>query len=741
MSTGDFPVRDDRYTILQGEMDWLRVAFWETLFSQSNGLLGMRGCFEEPMAGTRSRNLTFMAGLYNTLSGGLPELPALPDALSTRIVLGEQPFDLRRGHIRGFSRWLDMKRGLLCREVAWQDPSGHTTRLTFQRFVSLTERNLLVVRIRITPLDWSGPLEVEAAIRQPTAPPGVKHSHWKSPRLKSPADGLATLETRTRQTRRPLAVAAVYTATAEIEAIPGKACTDAESAGQSFMLDAVENQTYTFDRFVAYVADTTGAKSPVKQARQIALAAGRSGWDRQLEDHAAACAELWDRIDIEIDGPVEDQRAVRFNLFQLATLCPRPGEIASIGPKGLSGTHYSGHVFWDTEIYMLPFFALTNPEDAKALLTYRCAMLDGARRKARSNNYRGAQYAWESADTGEETCPKGWTDLATGRQHRIWCGDIQDHITADVPFAIDQYVRVTGDEAFLWEHGAEVFFETARFWAGRVTRNSDGKFEIRDAMGPDEFHAPVDNDAFTNYLARWNLLAAADLWDDVRFPENKRKDVAATLGLEAGEVATWRDIARSMVLLYNEQTGLIEQHTGFFERPEVSPDILRVERSTSITEIIGGDMAIAGQVVKQAEVVLLQALLEDQFTRQSREANFAYYEPRTCHDSSLSVSAHAWAAARLGRIEQAYDFFRRAAYLDLDDLGGNAADGLHTANMGGVWLAVAFGFVGLNLKGEIPTASPALPANWNRLKMNINFQGTRYVVDCRSDQATVGVRG
>lgn len=740
MITGGFPPRDDRYAILQGEMDWLRIPFWESLFSQSNGLLGIRGSFEEPMLGTRSRSLTCMAGLYDTLSDGLPELPPLPDALSTRIVLCDQPLDLRRGHIRSFARWLDMKRGLLCREVVWQDPAGRTTRLTFQRFVSLADRNMISIRICVTPLDWSGPLEVEMGVRHNAAIAGDGPSHWERPRLKSSASGLATLETRTRQTRQPLAVAGTYIANGGDNPLLGEAFAGPDVAGQAFILEVAQDVNCTFDRFVAYIAGAADAEFPVKPARQAVLAAGKKGWDDQLENHVIACAEMWDRMDIEIDGPIEDQRAVRFNLFQLATLCPQPGEIASIGPKGLSGTHYSGHVFWDTEIYMLPFFALTYPDGAKSLLNYRYKTLDGARRKARANHYRGAQYAWESADTGDETCPTCWTDLATGEKHRIWCGDIQDHITADVPFAIDQYVRATGDEAFLWDRGAEIFFETARFWAARVTRNRDGKFEIRDAMGPDEFHVHVDNDAFTNYLARWNLLAAADLWDRGGLPWNRRKDVAARLGLEADEVASWREIAGGLVLLCGEETGLIGQHTGFFDRPDVSPDILRITRNTSITEIIGPEMVIEGQVVKQAEVVLLQAMLEDQFSRESRQVNFDYYEPRTCHDSSLSVSAHAWAAARLDRIEQAYSYFRRAAYLDLNDLAGNTADGLHAANMGGVWLTVALGFAGLDLKGDAPTATPALPSSWRHLRMNITFRGKKYVADCNRDRATVEAR-
>jgi len=299
-----------------------------------------------------------------------------------------------------------------------------------------------------------------------------------------------------------------------------------------------------------------------------------------------------------------------------------------------------------------------------------------------------------------------------------------------VPYAIDRYVRATGDEDFLWQCGAEVFFETARFWASRVARDEKGKYAILDAMGPDEFHVHVDNDAYTNYLAHWNLLAAADLYHDDAFPEDRREALTAKLDLRPEEPATWREIAANLVLPCDEQTGFVNQCDGFADRPDVSPDILRTSRRVPITDLIGAGMVIESQVLKQAEVVILQYLLEDRFDRASREFNFDYYEPRTSHDSSLSVSAHALAAARLGRIDQAYEYFRRAAWLDLDDLAGNTGDGLHTANMGGVWLAIAFGFAGLNIDGDRPTVEPSLPDAWKRLRFHIVHRGRRYTIEC-----------
>ena len=507
-------------------------------------------------------------------------------------------------------------------------------------------------------------------------------------------------------------------------------------AGPVAQVAAAAGQACTFDRYVVFLTGGPSDEAPAVQACQAAAAAREKGFEELLAEHASVCAEMWDRIDVEIDGPADDQRAIRFNLFQLATLCPRPGDLASIGPKGLTGTHYLGHIFWDTEIYMLPLFSLTDPAGAKMLLEYRYATLDGARRKARANGHRGAQYAWESADTGDETCPRFLPDPLTGEPIRIWCGDLQDHVTADVPYAIEKYVRATGDQDWLWDCGAEIYFETARFWASRVTRNDEGKYDITDAMGPDEFHVHVDNDAYTNYLARWNLLAAADLHDNAAFPKAKRDALVAKLDLGSEEPEAWRKIAANLVLLYDEKTGLVNQSGGFTDLPDVSPDVLQLPRRVPITDVIGAGPATEYQVLKQAEVVIMQYLLEGQFDRRSREVNFDYYEPRTSHDSSLSVSAHALAAARLGRIEQAYEYFRRAAYLDLDDLAGNTGDGLHSANMGGVWLAVAFGFAGLNIDDDKPTVRPRLPVAWKHLRFPITHRGKRYTITCGPGEET-----
>lgn len=733
------PQPDDLFTIRQSEMDWFRLPFWESIFSLTNGLIGTRGSFEEPMDGTPSRPMTFMAGLYNTLPDGLPELPVLPDWLTTRITLNHAPYDMRLGTMPSFTRYVDMQRGLLHRDITWRDLDGHTTGLTFTRFVSLANRNLACLRISITPLDWSGPIEFQGLITMPPRPVAGKASHWELADFRSFSPGLTTLTTRTTQTDRPLAVSAMFHVDAGGQPSAPEAVATSDGVGQGHVFSAEQGCTYTFDRFVIFRTGPAQSDPPTEQARQTAIDAGRIGFDMQLDAHAEACCGIWERMDVQIDGPPEDQRAIRYSLFQLATLCPAPGDIASIGPKGLTGSGYLGHIFWDTEIYMVPFFSLTHPPGARTLLEYRRATLNGARRKAATSGYRGARFAWESADTGEEACPRFLPDPYGGPPIRIWCGDLQDHITADVPFAIDYYVKATGDRHILWEFGAEILLETARFWASKVTPTRDGTFVIRDVMGPDEFHIHVDNDAMTNYLAKWNLLAAADLYESDAFSNDRhwRKALKKRIGLRPKEPQKWREIGENLYLPLDVETGLIEEHDGFFDRPDISPDIFRLDRRGPITDIMGPRLAVEGQVLKQAEVVLLQAMMPKQFDQSSKEANFDYYEPRTSHDSSLSASAHAWAAARLDRLDVAYDYLKRAMNIDLDDLCGNTAHGLHIANMGGIWLAIAFGFAGLDIDGPKPLVSPRLPETWTRLRFPIQHRGRHYTIECTHEGATI----
>jgi trehalose/maltose hydrolase-like predicted phosphorylase len=472
---------------------------------------------------------------------------------------------------------------------------------------------------------------------------------------------------------------------------------------------------------------------PLNAARKHLAELPNPAWDSLWRLHQENWEKEWQACDVEIEGDPEAQIAVRFSLFQLLIAAPRQDEHVSIGAKTLSGYGYRGHAFWDTEIFMLPFFTYTQPGIARNLLSYRYHNLDGARRKARANGFEGAQYPWESAATGDEVTPT-WVPHFADRTKmvRIWTGDIEIHISAMICYALCQYWKATGDDDFILHRGAEIFFEVARFWASRAEWNKEhSRYEFHDVIGPDEYHDHVDNNAFTNAFARWTLQNAIRLhsWLIQNHP-----DIAATyrkkLHLMPEELQRWQDIAEKIYFSYDPQTGLIEQFDGYFQRRDVDLQALE-PRSESIQAIFGIEGANLTQVLKQPDVLMLAYLLPELFDERSLQANYDYYTPRTDHTfgSSLGPSIQAIMACRLGKQEDAYEHFMRAARADLRDVRGNASDGIHGASAGGVWQAVVFGFGGLHIDEHGWHIEPRLPAHWKRLKFHFTWRGHTFLID------------
>jgi kojibiose phosphorylase len=376
---------------------------------------------------------------------------------------------------------------------------------------------------------------------------------------------------------------------------------------------------------------------------------------------------------------------------------------------------------------MLPFFAYTRPELARTLLLYRYRTLPGARRNAQEAGYEGAMYAWESALSGEETTPR-WVPAPDGSLVRIWCGDIELHITADVAYAVMQYWRATGDDAFMRDYGAEIVLETARFWGSRAQWNpAAGVYDIHDVIGPDENHEHVDNNAYTNGMARWNLEAALEVLDWLRETYPRR---AAELAVPAAPVAHWRDVIDELVQPYDLSTRLIEQFDGFFDLRDV--DLADYEpRTQSMQALLGIEAAQAYQILKQPDVLMLLYLLDERYDRETLRANWAYYTPRTdlAYGSSLGPAIQAAVSARLGEVEDAYAHFTLAARTDLENARGNAGDGIHGATAGGLWQAVVFGFGGVRFTDGEVTAQPHLPPGWTRLRFRLKLRGRWHTFD------------
>jgi trehalose/maltose hydrolase-like predicted phosphorylase len=492
-------------------------------------------------------------------------------------------------------------------------------------------------------------------------------------------------------------------------------------------------QVVCLARTVSVTRGLAGEIHPAQGAMEALESAGKLGWPGIIAAHQASWAERWRCSDVEVDGDPDAQRALRFALYHLNGAANPDDEHVSIAARALTGDDYRGHVFWDTEIYLLPFYILTWPVAARALLMYRFHTLDGARSKAAGLGWRGALYAWESADTGVETCPAH----VIGPDRRVVevkCGLQEQHISADVAYAVWQYWEVTADDAFMRDAGAEILIETARFWSSRALLEADGHRHVRGVIGPDEYHESIDDNAYTNVMARCNIRRGIDVvkWLRAHWP-NQWVQLSCRLALSEVELEQWRTVADTIVTGFEARSGLYEQFAGFFALDEV--DLSRYAgRSVPIDVILGPELTRRSQVVKQADVVALLALLPDEFPGDTAGKNFGYYAPRCGHGSSLSRTMHGVVAARLGKTEAALKYFSETSAIDLEDNNAAIDGGVHIAALGGIWMMAVFGFAGLSIHADHLSLSPSIPAAWNNLRFGLQWRGRRLRI--KIEQAT-----
>jgi len=483
------------------------------------------------------------------------------------------------------------------------------------------------------------------------------------------------------------------------------------------------------DKFVG-IATSRDTSNPVDMAVEHASTA--QSWELALKLHQQSWAREWERCDVQIEGDDEAQIAIRFNLFQLLIAAPRYDNRVNIGAKTLSGFGYRGHSFWDTEIFMLPLFIYTSPEIARNLLEYRYQRLPAARRKAQANGFQGAQFPWESADTGEEVTPT-WVPHYADRNQliRIWTGDIEIHISADIAYAAYLYWQVTGDESWFIEKGAELVLDTAKFWASRAEWNHETEnYEFNDVIGPDEYHDHIDNNFYTNRMAKWNLETALNVleWLQVHAPQ-KAEELIQRLELNSDLLAKWKEVLKLIYFPIHSED-LIEQFEGYFDRRDV--DLAALEpREISAQVLFGIEGCNETQVLKQPDVLMLQYLLRNEFTDEQILVNYDYYTARTDHTfgSSLGPSIQAIMACEVGKPEEAYEHFIRAVRADLRDVRGNARDGIHGASAGGTWQAAVFGFGGLRVTPEGWSTRPRLPKHWTRLVFRFLYRSKLQIVE------------
>jgi len=718
--------RDPRWVIAEEGWTPAREQEIESLFSLANGYAGARGALEE--GGVYSNPATFLAGVFDRAPqrGSVPELAVAPNWIEVHLRGPEGPVTLTSGTTLEHARFLDLRQGIVWRDWLHRDASGRETRIRTLRLASLADRHVLVQSVAVTPLNYSGRLDLAALLEvRGNVPAAVKLvPESVTTRRKGEREILRTCELRTSSSdvRVGFATAGLIRPD-DAPLLPSPLGETPTTILESWSLELQRGRTTRFDRLCA-VYSSRETPRPTEEALRRLERLLEEGTGAALQAHVAAWDAQWRDAWIEVDGDARAERALRFGVYHLVgTANPEDGRI-SVGARALTGDAYKGHVFWETEIYVLPFHALTQPPAARSLLLYRYHTLDSARRRARAMGYAGALYAWESAGSGEDTTP----DLVltpTGEVVPIWTGRREHHISADVAYAVDQYVRASGDEEFLLRYGAEILFETARFWASRGVWGGDGRYHIEHVIGPDEYHEDVDDNAYTNLMAQWTLEHAqqAATWMRERHPALWAA-LADRLRLDRAEPAAWGEIARGMYTGFHAESGLYEQFRGYFALEDL--DLKQYEgRRLPMDLLIGRQRIQRSQILKQPDVVMALYLLWDRFPPDAREANFRYYELRTGHGSSLSPPIHAAVAARLGETEKALKYFEQTCAIDLSEAGSNAARGIHIGALGGLWQSAVMGFSGLSVGPEGLSLSPRLPAAWRRVAFAARWHGRR----------------
>jgi kojibiose phosphorylase len=709
--------RDAGWTVEEPGFDVAREHEIEALLAIANGYVGSRASLAE--GSSVSRPATFLAGAFEPAPdpGGVPELVVLPDWARLRFTVEGEQVGVETGHMVGHRRVLDLRRGLLLREGTEHGAGGHVTRLRTVHLASLADRHLLVEQVELWPQNYSGAVRVEAVVSGDLPRDGGA-GRWAG-FVATPEEGTGLL--LLGQTYRGLTVALA----SHLETLPecprARGCCEASDdvGAERYELSVRMGEPCRLHRAVVLRSsrdeeDTAGAAGALRGALRAEPP------ERALARHEAAWAARWRRAGVVIDGAPGLERALRFAVYHLVSAANPEDPRCSIGARALTGEAYRGHVFWDTDIFMLPFFAHTYPEAARALVEYRRLTLPGARRKAAAHGYAGALYAWESTDTGDETTPAVMV-TPFGEVVRVLCGEQEHHISADVAYGACATARVTGD-ALLAGPGRTILLETARFWASRATRGPDGLFHIEKVIGPDEYHEAVDDNAFTNWMARFNLRRAARV-------------------AEAEEARAFDAIADAMYLGLDAETGLIEQFRGFHALERVDLAALRGGHVPADV-VLGRARTAASQVIKQADVVQLVALLWDELAPAVRRRCFLHYEPRTVHTSSLSPGIHALVAARLGLTEIAARYLEQTADIDLGNTMGNAAGGVHAAALGSLWQAVVQGVGGVRPAPDDDEAlwiEPHLLPAIRHLGFPLTWRGRQLTVDVDAGAVEVAV--
>ncbi len=721
----------EEWAVHETELNLAILAQTESIFALSNGHIGLRGNLEEGepygIPGTYLNSVYELRTLpYAEQAYGYPEsgqaVINVTNGKIMRLLVDDEPFDVRYGEVQSHERILDLRAGVLRRDVHWTSPAGRAVKVSSVRMVSFTQRAIAAICYEVEALDASARVVLQSELVANEAEPDAGRDPRAGVVPTSP------LECEEHQARETLGLMVHHTRASGLRVGaamdhyvegPDNLKIESESTPSvtrvSILAELQPGERLRVVKFIAYGWSSQRSQPAMHDQVVAALSAAKwTGWEGLLNEQRAYLDEFWANASVELEGDPEIQQALRFALFHVLQAGAR-GERRPIPAKGLTGPGYDGHVFWDTETFVLPMLTLILPHAAADALRWRHSILPLAREHARQLGLRGAAFPWRTIH-GEE-CSGYWP-----------AGLAAFHINADIAYAAAHYIGCTDDRDFEEKIGLELLVETARLWSSLGYHDATGRFRIDGVTGPDEYSALADNNVYTNLMAQRNLRAALEA-------VKRHPQAAEALGVDPDETHEWRAAADMMFIPYDEHLGVHPQDEAFTEHevwdfadtaPEQYPLLLHFPYFNLYRK----------QVVKQADLVLAMQLCGEAFTPEQKARNFAYYEPLTVRDSSLSAATQVVLAAEVGQLQLAYDYLGETALMDLDDLEHNTQDGLHIASLAGAWTALVVGFGGTRSYGGKLAFAPRLPGGMSKLVFSLMFRDRRLRVEVTAQEAT-----
>ncbi len=726
----------DPWKIIEDGFHPERSRVSESLFSLGNEYMGVRGYFDEGYSG-KTLIGCYLNGIneeyflkepsgYKGMSNRICFMVNTIDWLYTRLELDGDTLDLNRSQISEFKRELDFRTGELRRGFVWKTHSGKEVKVAFGRFLSMTTPELGFQRITLTPLNFSGSITVTMGVDASIDHETYRSNFWDCPR-KQARDGVYSILSISKGLHNKL-FAGFRVQNNSI--VDSKFIVDDKFIGARFPLNLTQGDTMTTDKQVVVTRSYNGGQTaePVWQ-EGLARIGGLKylSYDEACWNNVTYWQKFWERFDIPIEGDLDTQQGIRFSIFQLQQTYRGTVHGSNIGAKGLTGEFYNGNAFWDTETYCLPYYIFSNPAAAKALIEFRYLTLPQAVERARQLDCDGACFPVATCD-GTESC--------TLWQH----ASLQIQPTTAVAYAIWHYVKVTEDVEFLYGKGIELLIHICRFLASRgqwSPRNN--KFGYYAVMGPDEFQMMVNNNSYTNYMAQQTFRYALKALDEMETGSPERKSaLLQSLAIQPVEFEDWKAMADNMLLLYDPETKLFEQHAGFFDLPHVDVDAIP-EEDFPLYHHWAYDRIYRNDMIKQPDVLMFMFLHNQSFSLEQKRANYDYYEPRCIHESSLSPSVHSIFAAELGRPAEAFEFFKFDTRIDLDNYNNNTDEGVHITSIAAAWMNIVYGFGGMRSDGDMLVFNPTIPAHWKSYSFQILYRNSLLRVTVSQDQTCIRV--